>query len=100
MPYVEHLAEVVVAGKESDDAVGDHLAECCYCSAEVGDLVNSWLAYEGGSLQSRVVIYHFLGVAGLVREIKVRAHQSLCQRLCHKVGVRNDVAVAECTKSL
>lgn len=95
------MAEVVVAGEESDYTVGDNLAECCYCSSKVGDLVDLLLAlYEGRSLQNRIVAYHFLGVAGLVCEIKVRAHESLCERLRYKVGVRNDVAIAKCIKSL
>jgi hypothetical protein len=40
---------------------------------------------------------HFLGVTGFVCEIKIRAHESLCERLCYKVGVRDDVTIAECT---
>lgn len=44
--------------------------------------------------------YHFLGAPGFICEIKIGAHESLCKGLCYEVGVRDDVTIAECTKSL
>lgn len=48
---------------------------------------------------AKVATDHFLGIAGFVSEIKIGAHESLCKGLCYKVGVRDDVTIAECTKS-
>lgn len=56
--------------------------------------------YRGRNSQNRLASHHFLGVAGFVGKIKVRAHKPLCERLCYEVGVRNDVTIAEYTKSL
>lgn len=44
--------------------------------------------------------HHLLRIAGFIGEIEIRAHESLCKALCDEIGMRNNVAIAECVKSL
>lgn len=104
-PNANYLTQVVVAGEEGHNTVGNDLAKRRYCPSQVNYLrgtheVSCHKDRQDQVNQNKMTPYHFFRVPGLEGEVKVTAHQALREGLGDQVRMRDNMTIAERVESL